>query len=236
VPPYLRPGVGGPAPAGRGFPRHLCAWSHTPHLRTRTGLSSWAHGYPHGVPGTGRRGDGTALVVVDVLDAFDHPSGDRILDGFRRAEPGVREALEVARTRGWRVIYANDDHHGDGDAEGVLARALRGPGRDVVARLAPEPGEPVVLKSTYSGFDETDLEDVLEEASVGRVVVLGAVTEMCVEATAVDAASRGYEAWVLTPATVALDGEEAQGAVGNLRDRGVRVARSALDISAGGTA
>lgn len=169
---------------------------------------------------------GTALVVVDVFDEFTHPSGGRLLADLRARAPDVAAALARARGCGWPVVYVNDAH-GEREPEALLRRALAGRGAAVVAPLAPRDGEPVLLKTRYSGFDGTALEETLERAGVRRVAVVGTVAEMCVEATAVDAAARGLETWVVGSAAASLDPRERREAFGNLADRGVRVAVTA---------
>ena len=59
--------------------------------------------------------------------------------------------------------------------------------------LAPLPGEPVVQKRVPSAFEGTDLTRVLQSLGVGRLVVGGMQSEMCVAATCRAARDRGYD-------------------------------------------
>ncbi|HTI35552.1 MAG TPA: isochorismatase family protein, partial [Miltoncostaea sp.] len=97
-----------------------------------------------------------ALLVVDVLNTFEHEDGDALLRRFADRGPFMEHAIARARRRGWHVVYVNDRHGADGPAA-LVERALAGRGGHLVARLAPHPGDPVVLKPSYSGFDDTDL-------------------------------------------------------------------------------
>jgi nicotinamidase-related amidase len=164
-----------------------------------------------------------ALLVVDVLDTFDHADGDVIMRRFADRVAFMEHALARARRRGWRVVYVND-RHGAERREQLLQRVLDGRGGHLVARLVPQDGDAVVLKSSYSGFDDTDLAWVLREMGIRRVAVMGAVTEMCVAETAADAVAAGWPAVVLRGASVPLASTQEQDALAALAREGVTVA------------
>lgn len=83
-----------------------------------------------------------ALLLVDVINAFDHEDGERLLASFRARHAGLVRALEHARRDGVPVVYAND-HVGvwDGDAPGLVRRAGEGPGGELVEAIAPREGD-----------------------------------------------------------------------------------------------
>ena len=163
-----------------------------------------------------------ALLVVDVLDTFAHADGVVLLRRFADRAGFMEHAIARARRRGWRVVYVNDRHGADNPGE-LLGRVLAGPGGRMVRTLAPHPGDPVVLKARQSGFDETDLVWVLTSLGIRRVAVMGAVTEMCVAATARDAIAAGWPAVVLRGATVALASTQEEDALASLAREGIPV-------------
>jgi nicotinamidase/pyrazinamidase len=61
----------------------------------------------------------------------------------------------------------------------------------------------------YSGFEETDLEEVLRSHQVDRVHVAGLALDYCVRATALDARERGFDVVVHTGATRAIGAADA---------------------------
>ncbi|MFI1934085.1 cysteine hydrolase family protein [Streptomyces sp. NPDC020330] len=63
----------------------------------------------------------------------------------------------------------------------------------IVPELAPAPGETVVPKGAPDSFLDTELDAVLRARGVTEVVVTGFATEICVESTARQALSRGYD-------------------------------------------
>jgi len=77
-------------------------------------------------------------------------------------------------------------------------------GHSFVDGLEPEPGEPIIRKHRSSGFVGTNLDLVLRSNRVETVVVVGVMSEGCVESTARDAAFHDYYV-VLTSDAMASD-------------------------------
>ena len=71
----------------------------------------------------------------------------------------------------------------------------------------------------------TELEGLLRDAGVERVVVVGLATDYCVKATALDARRLGFETAVLADAIAAVDLEPGDGAraLDEMRDAGVAI-------------
>src|SRR5881394_2090297 len=104
------------------------------------------------------------LLVVDVLNDFEHEDGDKLLKSFRERQPALVAALSSARERNIPVIYANDNYGvWDGDARAQVERARAGKGGDLIADIAPQEGDRFIVKPRYSAFDHTPLVLVLRE-------------------------------------------------------------------------
>jgi nicotinamidase-related amidase len=150
--------------------------------------------------------EGDALLVIDVLDSFDHDDAESLLASFRERGPGAASLLDAAREAGVPVIYVNDDRdRWDSDAPALAREAAEGPGGDVIGQLLPRPGDHVLLKHRYSAFDHTALELLLEAESVERVLVVGGATEGCVVQTALDAREHGLKATIVADACATAD-------------------------------
>lgn len=81
-------------------------------------------------------------------------------------------------------------------AEGSIARGS--PDWEIVPNLQICTKDcAIVQKSTYDAFIGTELEDLLEERGVKRVVVVGCMTDCCVDTTARGAFNRGFETWIV---------------------------------------
>jgi nicotinamidase-related amidase len=74
-----------------------------------------------------------------------------------------------------------------------------------VRELPQQESEPVVHKRYPDSFEETDLEDVLAERTVGHLVVAGAQTDECIRATLHGAIVRGYDATLVSDAHTTED-------------------------------
>ncbi|KAI9812008.1 MAG: hypothetical protein M1827_004900 [Pycnora praestabilis] len=61
-------------------------------------------------------------------------------------------------------------------------------------------GCPVVGKNTYDAFINTDLDSILKEKKVERVVVCGVMTDCCCDTSARAAFNRGFETWLVADA------------------------------------
>jgi nicotinamidase/pyrazinamidase len=63
----------------------------------------------------------------------------------------------------------------------------------------------------YSGFEKSDLEQLLRERGVDGVAVVGLATDYCVRASAIDAARAGFDTTVVTDAVRAVEVESGDG-------------------------
>src|SRR6185312_15097291 len=74
-----------------------------------------------------------------------------------------------------------------------------------VPELTQDESEPVVHKHYPDSFEETDLEIVLAEGKIGRLVVTGAQTDECIRSTLHGAIVRGYDATLVGDAHTTED-------------------------------
>jgi nicotinamidase-related amidase len=149
------------------------------------------------------------LLLIDVVNRFDHEDAGALLASFRERVGGIEAAIEGARRAGIPVVYANDSF-GDwtGDAPGLVRSAIeRGRGGDVVERIAPRDGDPFILKPRYSALDHTALELLLRELGAERLLIAGAATEACVVQTGIDARELGFKVTIVADACATTDGE-----------------------------
>ncbi len=67
--------------------------------------------------------------------------------------------------------------------------------------LVPEPGEPVLTKSSHNAFTTTNLQQRLTESGIRDLTVCGIRTEQCCETTARVGFDLGYRVTFVTDAT-----------------------------------
>jgi ureidoacrylate peracid hydrolase len=87
----------------------------------------------------------------------------------------------------------------DGSESRILVRDTWN--TEILDGLAPAPGDPIVSKHRYSGFFETELDDVLRRLGATHLLVTGCTTSICVESTVRDAMFRDYSCIVLEDCT-----------------------------------
>ena len=169
-----------------------------------------------------------ALVLVDVVQTFEHEDGDKLPESFRSRRDGFVSAPTRARGGNVPVVYANDNFDlWDGDAPRLVRSALAGRGGELMEAIAPREGETFVVKPRYSAFDHTPLELILQELEIERLLLGGMSTEGCVAQTTIDARELGFKVTVLARACATVDERVEQVALeylehvaGALIDRG----------------
>ena len=155
--------------------------------------------------------DRCAMIIVDVQNDFCHEQGAAAKLGHdvSQAEvivPNIESAIELARGAGVPRIYLQVLHNEWFDTPGWFARGRGGSTLDVESipiieegtwgadfyRIAPKADELIIVKRRYSGFAFTPLDLALRANRIETVVLVGTQTNVCVEATAVDALHLGY--------------------------------------------
>jgi nicotinamidase/pyrazinamidase len=190
----------------------------------------------------------TALVVVDLQNDFADPAGGLYVAGGEELVDRLAPHLAAARAAGALVVLTQDWHpsrtpHFDTDGGPWPVHCVAGTwGAELVDGLEVRAEDPVVRKGTdgedgYSGFsvrdpvsgevDRTALQGVLDARGVRRVVVAGLAGDVCVAATAVDAAALGYDTVVPLALTRFVEVQPGDGerAVERVRDAGATVLR-----------
>lgn len=150
----------------------------------------------------------TALLVIDMQNAFCHPSGSipTLMAPLVNNDAVVArnaEALARARAAGLPIIFTRHcwDHSmvdaGPGyvdpltDADRQIAQQLKDSGAlvqgswdaDVIEQLTPETDEFVIDKPRYDAFLGTRLEQLLRGLGTQQLIVTGVVTNICIEST-----------------------------------------------------
>lgn len=83
-------------------------------------------------------------------------------------------------------------------------------------RVAPLPGETVVVKHRYSGFVGTELDLILRSRRIQSVIMTGVATNICVESTARDAFMRDYYVVFVDDCSATYLKEQHEGTLTNI--------------------
>jgi nicotinamidase-related amidase len=96
----------------------------------------------------------------------------------------IASLVERARQSGIAVVWVR---HGDED---LVAGSK---GWQIVSQLLPLPGESIVEKHFGDSFEDTNLDQVLADLNVRRLVVCGMQSDGCILATLFGGFVRGYD-------------------------------------------
>lgn len=121
----------------------------------------------------------TALMVIDVQKGV-------VAEAHQRDTVVANISTLVDKARDEHVPVVWVQHSGDQLVRGSDAW-------EYVPELARHEAEPVVHKRFGDAFEDTDVEQVLADAGVGRLIVTGAQTDECVRCTIHGAFARGYD-------------------------------------------
>jgi len=136
----------------------------------------------------------TALIVIDVQNG--------VVAGAHQRDAvvaNINSLVQRAREEHVPVVWVQ---HADDQLE---------TGSDkwkIVPELVPDDAEPLIAKSYGDSFEDTDLEGVLSDLSVGRLIVTGAQTDACIRSTLHGAFVRGYDATLVSDAHTTEDNTE----------------------------
>lgn len=141
-----------------------------------------------------RRPQRPVVIVLDMIRDYLQPGGPLEVPRARDIVPALRERLAQARAAGTPVVYVCDTHPPDDpDFRDWPLHAVEGtPGAEPWPAIAPESGDTVVRKRTYSAFAGSELGQLLEDLGADEIVLTGCATEIGMTATAIDALQRGF--------------------------------------------
>jgi ureidoacrylate peracid hydrolase len=171
----------------------------------------------------------TALVVIDMQNAFVAPGAPIEVPGARDIVPGINRLAAELRRRGVPVIWVlhenSDSWQGffsvfvkpQDQARAVAALSagheLQKPWRE----LDVAPNDLKVPKSRYSALiGASPLERVLKEKKIDTLLIAGTKTNVCCECTARDAMMLDYKVVMLSDCTAALSDDEHRATLENV--------------------
>lgn len=136
----------------------------------------------------------TALMVIDVQNG--------VVAGVHQRDEvvaNIATLVDRARDEGVPIVWVQ--HSSEQLTKGSEAW-------EFVPELKRQESEPLVHKSFADSFEDTDLEEVLAGARIGRLVVAGAQTDECIRSTIHGAFVRGYDVTLVGDAHTTEDQSE----------------------------
>ena len=175
-----------------------------------------------------------AFLLIDMQNGFIDGASPLCIAGAAATVPACAHALAAAREHGLAVFHVRRAYAADGsDVEAVRWKAWAEGGRPLSSadpmslacpsELAPAPGEPVVVKPSWSAFFGTDLDFLLRARGIGTLVLAGTTTLNCVRSTAYDGLARGFNVAVLRDATSSRSPEAQEANLADMEAAGIQL-------------
>ena len=175
-----------------------------------------------------------AFLLIDMQNGFIDGASPLCIAGAAATVPACAHALAAAREHGLAVFHVRRAYAADGsDVEAVRWKAWAEGGRPLSSadpmslacpsELAPAPGEPVVVKPSWSAFFGTDLDFLLRARGIGTLVLAGTTTPNCVRSTAYDGLARGFNVAVLRDATSSRSPEAQEANLADMEAAGIQL-------------
>jgi len=150
---------------------------------------SMAKGYSQSISGFKNDSIKTALLIIDV-QYFYFQEGMLPLEGSIEASLKTREILNRFRKEDMTVIHVKHITSSEGE---------------IHENVKPKNGEKIIEKRYANCFRETELLGFLKGNHIGRLVICGMQTHMCVEAGTRAAADYGFKCVVVQDACATRD-------------------------------
>jgi ureidoacrylate peracid hydrolase len=166
----------------------------------------------------------TALIMIDMQNMYLQQERRSALGwppifDFDRVVAECAALLATAREKGMPVIYTRQTSRADGaDITPSMRRLLSDApepspigaeadwGSEILDAVAPQPGDIVIEKHRWDAFFNTDLDSILRNLDINRLVIAGLQTNVCVETTSRTAMMKNFDVAVPEDA-VSTDGE-----------------------------
>jgi nicotinamidase-related amidase len=142
----------------------------------------------------------TGLILVDIQNDY-FPGGAVELAGIGDAAGKARDLMALFRERKWPTFHIQ--HVSARKGAGFFLPGT--PGVEINDSVKALPGETVIQKHFPNSFRETQLLDTLKKDGVERVVICGAMSHMCIDATTRAAADLGFACVVIDDACATRD-------------------------------
>jgi len=142
----------------------------------------------------------SALIVVDIQNDY-FPGGKWPLVGVDAAADNAARIIQATRDSGDLVVHIRHEF----TSEDAPFFTPNSEGAKLHPKVLNKADEPVVLKHFVNSFRETELKQILDQHGIEKLVVIGAMSHMCVDGITRAAADMGYKVKVVHDACASRD-------------------------------
>ncbi len=147
------------------------------------------------------RNCGSALLLIDLQNSFFHPQGGNYYAESEDVLPAVNQLIDAARRLERPIVFVAERHRpnvDDFEANKLPEHCVDGQfDSELIEGMFPRGEREFLLtKRRMSAFNATDLDLLLRELGVNRLIIGGVKANVCIRATVQDAFSLGYKCYV----------------------------------------
>ncbi len=176
-------------------------------------------------------GPSTALVVIDLQNAFMLAGSPMEVPIAREIVPNVNRLAQAVRSAGGKVVWIKmtvqdelkrwnvffDNFYAVPERRAGMLKVLsRGdPGHEIHTDMDVQPSDLIVEKTRYSAFIQgsSELDRILKELGIDTVIITGTATNVCCESSARDAMMLNYKMVCVSDGTACRTDEEQNAAL-----------------------
>ena len=140
----------------------------------------------------------SALLVIDLQNEY-LPTGKLPLFNIEQATANALKVITKARQEGTQVIHVQ---HVAAPESPIFEPSSTG--IEFQDSVKPHPDETIVIKNNINAFLQTSLKEILDRSEITELVVIGAMSHMCIDAAVRSAADFGYKVKVIHDACATL--------------------------------
>lgn len=144
----------------------------------------------------------TALLVVDVQKLYTDIENDYLVENANEILNNVNKVIDFSFNNGYKIVYIRHIHAENGEDSGrmfdfageseCVEFVENTPEVEYSANLKVVKGATEIIKHRYDSFIGTDLDQLLKNEDVEKVIIVGFMTNFCCESTARSAHDRDY--------------------------------------------
>ncbi|KAJ6449043.1 Isochorismatase-like protein [Mycena vitilis] len=139
-----------------------------------------------GIPPSTASTEDSILLIIDGQNELER--GLLAISDLQSTRPVIKQLLERYRASQGHIVHA---WHTTPAGAPVFTPGT--PLEEVFPELTPKDGEVILKKKFPNAFAETNLQQIITETGLNKIVVVGYMAHLCVSTTARAAHQRGYE-------------------------------------------
>ena len=145
-----------------------------------------------------------AFILIDLQNDY-YEKGNLPLIGIKEATDNAATLLREIRKLKDKYVIIHVRHEFPVEAEDFPFFKSGTDGSQIHEDVKNESNEIVITKHEPNSFVGTNLQQVLEDHKVSELVIVGAMTHMCVQGTSRAASEKGYKVTVVQDAVATRD-------------------------------